>query len=73
MSVTDTTAWIIRTRQRKDLPPDVKETMVETIIRHRQFLERTLGELELSYLRGKQGPLHLIEPKKKGKARKPSP
>ena len=65
MAVTDTTAWIIRTRQRKNLPPDVKQTMVETIIRHRQFLERTLGELELSYLRGKQGPLHLMTPKKK--------
>lgn len=54
MAVTDTTAWIMRIRQRKDIPDNLKETMIETVVRHRQLLERTLGELELAHLRAAQ-------------------
>jgi len=57
MAVTDTTDWINRTWERKDIPQDLKEIMVKTIIKNRITLEQILGNMELIYLREKQGDI----------------
>jgi len=57
MSVSDTTDWIKRTRARKDLPDGLKDIMIDMIIRHRMVLEQVLGNMELIYLREKQGEI----------------
>jgi len=57
MSVSDTTDWIKRTRARKDLPDGLKDIMIDMIIRHRMVLEQVLGNMELIYLREKQGDI----------------
>ncbi|KKK69911.1 hypothetical protein LCGC14_2929310 [marine sediment metagenome] len=55
MADSDTTAWITRTRARKDIPFHLKNIMVDMIIRNRQVLEQVLGNMELIYLREKKG------------------
>jgi len=59
MSVTDTTDWITRIRERKDIPDGLKEIMVKTIITNRITLEGVLSNMELIYLREKQGDVEL--------------
>lgn len=59
MAVSDTTDWIKRTRARTDLPDGLRDIMVDMIIRHRMVLEQVLGNMELIYLREKQGDLVL--------------
>ena len=59
MSVTDTTDWITRIRERKDIPGGLKEIMVKTIIRNRITLEGVLSNMELIYLREKQGDVEV--------------
>ena len=57
MSVTDTTDWINRIWERKNIPDGLKEIMVKTIIKNRIVLEQVLGNMELIYLREKQGDI----------------
>jgi len=59
MSVSDTTDWINRTWERKDIPDGLKKIMVETIIKNRIVLEQVLGNMELIYLREKQGDVEM--------------
>lgn len=59
MAVTDTTDWINRIWERKDIPQGLKEVMVQTIIKNRIVLEQVLGYMELIYLREKQGDIVL--------------
>jgi len=59
MSVSDTTDWINRTWERKDIPDGLKQIMIQAIIRNRILLEQVLGDMELIYLREKQGDLVL--------------